>query len=566
LVARAKVRENSVDLFCVFVQPLQPSLDTLVRNLDRDAVRSKRLIRQLFDHDGAAFLRDAMQVLKSDLESPGAQHLTAVLAENGLLLSALSDPVLPREKAIALAQTAARIDPNIDLALARTLADQVTAADSDLHGRLMEILGVISDGIRIFPSLVRLLRHPNPHIRSKAVLLIGRGNRSPKWLRQRLADTDPRIRANAAEALWGVNTEEARDLLQSLVRDSNNRVAGNAILGLYKLGDASMIPEIMALARNDSALFRGTAAWVMGETRDPRFTEAVAGLLREPNAVVRKRAFAALGAIRAAMGQATRGPKWRLSARLLESEPGKPRRVLLGIAGGPTLLPTQIFIAEDGEPVLRYRVVERPLPETMAVVFLAPRSGANPASECIPWKRPQDLWACLRYVRDPAGSLVQPQIAPRFQSSPSFDKVPGAAECLDLWDSLAVAVSPDGGGGKRHVIVFASPADRRRPPDALRAAVAAGQALVQIVSTAPDPALEEFCRSVNGIFRLDSAEEAYLTLSQRYEVQFQSVKADAHTLKVRIHGPGMLVETTLIPGPRPLAPGPLSAISSPSPA
>src|SRR5205085_1468063 len=107
------------------------------------------------------------------------------------------------------------------------------------HARLMEILAAISDGARIFPSLVRLLRHPNPHIRSKAVLMIGRGNRSPKWVRQRLADTDSRIRANAAEALWGVNNDEAREILQSLVHDSNNRVAGNAILGLYRLGDCS---------------------------------------------------------------------------------------------------------------------------------------------------------------------------------------------------------------------------------------------------------------------------------------------------------------------------------------
>ena len=110
---------------------------------------------------------------------------------------------------------------------------------------------MISDGARIFPFVVRLLRHANPHIRSKAVLMIGRGNHSPRWVRERLADTDPRIRANAAEALWGVETAEARELLQSLVHDSNNRVAGNAILGLYRLGDYSMIPEIAAMARHE---------------------------------------------------------------------------------------------------------------------------------------------------------------------------------------------------------------------------------------------------------------------------------------------------------------------------
>ena len=141
------------------------------------------------------------------------------------------------------------------------------------------------------------------------------------------------------------------------------------------------------MARHDSALFRATAAWVMGETGDPRFTEAVAGLLREPNVVVRKRAFAALGSIRAAVAQIARGPARRLTARLLESDPGR-RRIVLAVAGCPALLPTQIFVAEDGEPVLRYRVVERPLPETLSVVFLAPRTSQNPAVVCLPVQAP----------------------------------------------------------------------------------------------------------------------------------------------------------------------------------
>jgi hypothetical protein len=525
----------------------------LVRNLDRDAVRSKRLIRQLLDEDRAAFLRNALQVLRNEIDSPGAQHLVGLLVANGLLLPVLCDPALGRERALAFAQAAAHLDPDVDLALARALADN--AGETEHHARLMEILGVISDGIRIFPSLVRLLRHPNPHIRSKAVLLIGRGNRSPKWIRQRLADTDPRIRANAAEALWDVRTAEARELLQSLVRDSNNRVAGNAILGLYRLGDPAMIPEIAAMARHDSALFRATAAWVMGETGDPRFTETVAGLLREPNAVVRKRAFAALGSLRAAAGQAARGPRRRLSARLLESDPGK-RRVMLSVEGCPSLLPTQVLVAEDGEPVLRYRVVERPLPETISVVFLVPRSNQNPAAACLPWKRPQDLWASICYA-----GKAQPvaDVSLRFHSTPEavaamLERVPPAADCLDLWSSLHAAVSPDAGGGKRHVIVFSDPAERPAPVEELRTAVAAGQAFVQVISTGSDPVLEDFCRSVNGIFRLssdDTAADAYLTLTGRYEVSFQPLNPAARALRIRALG----AETSVpIPSPSPAGP------------
>lgn len=495
------------------------------------------------------------------MESPGAQHLISLIVSNGMFLTALSDPALNRDRALAFAHAAARLDQTVDLALARMLAESA-GGETDSQVRLMEILAAISDGIRIFPCLVRLLRHPNPHVRSKAVLMIGRGNRSPQWIRQRLSDTDPRIRANAAEALWGVDTEPAREVLQSLVHDCNNRVAGNAVLGLYKLGDQSMISEIVTMAAHGSAHFRATAAWVMGETGDPRFTELVAGLLREPNAVVRKRAFSALGAIRSAAGQSARGPRCRLTARLLEPDPGKPvRRVMLGVAGAHALLPTQVFASEDGEPVLRYRLVERPLPETTPVVFLTPRGGGELVRACLPWKRPSDLWSCLHYTRQtpPHPSNV----APRFRSNADavaadLQRIPPTADCVDVWRSLAVAVKPESGGigVRRSVVVFIDACDRPSPGEELRAAVIASQAFLQVVSTGPDPAVEEFCRAVGGIFRLASEEaaaDACLTLVLRYELSYQPVNPDARTLKLRVHGPAMLAETTL-------------AISNPTPA
>jgi hypothetical protein len=512
----------------VFAQPLRPCLETLVRNFDRDPVRSKRLIRQWADEDKPDFLRSAIRVLATDTESRGAQHLVYVIVESGLLLPVLSSPLFTLEKALAVAQAALAVDPTVDVGLARTLAEDLSA-DSEPHARLIEILAVVSDGARIFPSLIRLLRHPNPHIRSKAVLIIGRGTRSARWVRQRLCDTDPRIRANAAEALWGLDTDEARDLLQSLVHDCNNRVAGNAILGLYRLGDCSMIAEILALAKHEAPLFRATAAWLAGETGDPRFTEMVAGLLRETNAVVRKRAFAALGSIRASVHQALAGPKWRLSARLIDPDLAK-RRILLGIGPGPTLLPTQIFVSEDGVPVQRYRVVERPLPETMSVVFITPRSAAFSLSACAKWKRPSDLWLTL----------------------------PRPDDGLDVRQSLAVAVNPETAGlvGKRNIILFNNAVDRPAPGRALPAAVVAGQCFVQILSSGPDPVVEEFCRSVGGLFRLHteaSLAEACVALFGKYEICYQSPNPEARSAKVRVHGPGMSAETSvaLTPSPSP---------------
>ena len=61
--------------------------------------------------------------------------------------------------------------------------------------------------------------------------MIGRGSKSTKWVMGRLSESDPRVRANAIESMWGVDTPEARTLLNFAVSDANNRVAGNALLG-----------------------------------------------------------------------------------------------------------------------------------------------------------------------------------------------------------------------------------------------------------------------------------------------------------------------------------------------
>jgi len=78
----------------------------------------------------------------------------------------------------------------------------------------MEILCEVGDPSRMMASMSRLLRHSNAYMRSKAVIVVGRGSKSAKWARQRLNETDPRIRANAIEALWSVDTDEAKVVLR----------------------------------------------------------------------------------------------------------------------------------------------------------------------------------------------------------------------------------------------------------------------------------------------------------------------------------------------------------------
>src|SRR5260370_11762764 len=83
------------------------------------------------DNDRDLFFTSAMEIMKSAGDSRGGQFVVALLTANGMLLQALCDSTLSREEALALGRAAKRVDPMVDSALARGLADSAIA-DSPL--------------------------------------------------------------------------------------------------------------------------------------------------------------------------------------------------------------------------------------------------------------------------------------------------------------------------------------------------------------------------------------------------------------------------------------------------
>ena len=548
-------------------------LEALVRNFERDVAENRKLIREQLDNDPEVFYKNAIALLTNSDESRGFQHLVVLLVSGGFLLRALCDADLSREQAMSLARAATRANPMADVELARGLADSAVQAEGpvplEAAPRLMEILAEISDGSRIAPSLMRLMRHSNPYIRSKAVLMIGRGSLSVKWVRGRLSEADPRIRANAIEALWGVDSADAQVLLRSALADGNNRVVGNALLGLYRAGDCTTIVDIVKMAGHENALFRATAAWVMGETGDPRFTETLVRMLVEPNTTVRKRALAALRGIKAASAQNAHGTQWRM-AGILSHQPGDllrgHRKVHLAVTTEngqdfPKILPTQFLLSENGQNILSYRVTEKPPVEAMSVLFLFPRTGDpetapwnQGALKCLAWKRPSDLWADLAYL--PSDDLESRGHAidepPPFTSgsdalTASFSKTPGRMDCSELWETLWRCVRPDQAParGKRHLIVVANQEIGRVAGHGLITNLINSRSSLQVISSNPNPALEDFCRKSRGRFQtfekegeiLEMVQQAYLNLTTRYEISYPSVSREAVEVKARVQTP-----------------------------
>jgi hypothetical protein len=546
----------------------------LVEQFERDPSGIRKLIREMLDVDAPLFLQNALTVFREQPESRGSQYVVTLLVAHELLLPALCDPSLDREQAMALARAALRVDSMADMALAKALVSQApeTLADPD---RLMDILDEISGGTRILPSLLRLLRHANPHIRSKAVLMIGRSSPGVRWVERRLADEDPRVRANAIESMWGMDRPDARALLQRAMDDSNNRVAGNAILGLYMIGDCSTIPVLLKMAESEMALTRSTAVWVMGETGDPRFLDVVAERLCDSDPMVRKRAFWALSRVKAAVAKVAQISPWPMAGRFCHNErETATHRVRLAVTSAdgkdlPLILPTQFLLTEDGQVVNEYEVAEKEPPPALSVAFVFPKTmgRAEPAwvsgaLHALQWKRVSDVWALASYQ---AGAGRQNQPPQSSAEAIVFSPVPNAIRTTflrpnhasvrpDLWTTIWNAVRAQGppARGENRLILFSNAEESRVAGTGLISSVIASSTLVQAISTQDNPRLEDFCLQTRGLYRRVREEEAavaieraYLQLLVHYEISYQPVSPQAQTLKIRVHTPAGSAETTL---------------------
>jgi HEAT repeat protein len=122
-------------------------------------------------------------------------------------------------------------------------------------------------------------------VRSKVAILFGRGQCRADWA---ATDGDPRVRANAIEALWGVDRPANRKLLWKSVYDPHNRVAGNAILGLLRLNDLGVVANLRRMATHPSSAHRATAAWVIGRSGNPELLPILRGMRDDPEENVRR--------------------------------------------------------------------------------------------------------------------------------------------------------------------------------------------------------------------------------------------------------------------------------------
>lgn len=387
--------------------------EVLLARYDDDPAICSKMLRTYALTEPQNFLAYAEECILSQSPTRAVKFVAGLAISSGLMDRLIAAYSTSREQTITLARRLMTCDSRFDLTFLEFLQKPRPAhpGEENFFHAGLDILDAISESDKLVPGVLKILKHPNPKVRSKAALFVGSRTQNLAWAANRTEDYDPRVRANIIESLYGINSDFVEKIFRDNVNDEHNRVAGNAVLGLYLLGDASSVPLIYDMAKHPEARFRNTSAWLMGRTGDPRFAHAFSELMNDPEPLVRAQAFKGLGEVRKALRSAVTRPEWTASivkatltgdAHLIATvhdESGQPVRGLSGTS----------FIVKSGSPakaVRRYAADEYDCRSALNVAFILclPEQNAEAAEarftkvvqSCASLRRSKDKWAVVK--------------------------------------------------------------------------------------------------------------------------------------------------------------------------
>jgi len=555
---------------------------TLVGNFAQDPVAISALLRQEAEACPDRFLRQSLPLLRDFSDRAGLQFLLKLLAARNLIAAPLCDAkTFTTEQSITLANRLAQMDPSFRTKLARAVLDgfgEPGGAHIIPEASVLRFLEIVSDFPRGVQAafVARLLEHRNPKVRSKVTLLMGKFNRNPVWTGSRLKDQDARVRANAVESLWGASDDAAREVFARALHEDDNRIAGNALLGLYRLGDPSSIAQLLTLFDHPQPRFRATAAWVAGETEDPRFLPLLAGLMKSGDAALRNRVWRAVGKIRKSRLRMT--GSLALHAWPVEL-PGTERRgialsvVTLAGTNVEGLKPTQFAMWDGGALASDYDVQPNPRGADLAVAFALPwiacpddpfrRMYESSLRACLGRRAPQDRWLVFRYR--PAGSDAEEvqDLSASFTSAHDSiaasichgctraSNTPALETALELILRASAKVK-----GSRHVVLLSPPDSEHLPTGALLAHAKAGGIAVHGIAFSGASPVRELSAATGGSFSvardLDHCgrllENLYGTLTYSYLMQYAPART-SREVKIEVYANGALGEASWLSDP-----------------
>ncbi len=347
----------------------------------------------------ASFLKQAIEYLETGSSNSYSQTVSQLVRENSSTLRQMlqTADLLNLEQAARLLRVSSKNDPAFQTDLIASVK-----AEIDLNGagvsrkdltRLLELLARSVETERLGAMLAKLCDHPDERIRSKVAVLAGSMVRQNPAFAGLLKDVDPRVRANAVEALWGRRDEESVELFREAGREAHPRIAANGLYGLYLAGDITCIPNILKLARDDELTRKLAGAWLIGKTSDARFHIIVRESLAVSTGSLRSALLKAGRKIKQRQEQLMAGP--RLPLRLIELSRLEAGRVWVCFeVESQDLVATQLVV-HDGEMRVDQFHFHRHEAGPLAHVgccYSATGIGKEVAQAMVKAKRQDDFW------------------------------------------------------------------------------------------------------------------------------------------------------------------------------
>jgi uncharacterized protein YjbI with pentapeptide repeats len=295
-------------------EDLLERFDRLTGSNDERVAEKRQKLIDLYTASPMLFLGASYRYLRrcDPVKDVRAKQFAQILVEDTEIASLLSqENVLSRSEATLFAKVLNDYVPGIEL---QVLEDYVNEQIAERHSKRLYTALEIADSIdqvgRTNPILVRLLRNPNPRVRSRVVKMLVRNTANLDAALQWLADEDARVQANVLESLWEHATDrETQQIFRLYVSSKSARVATNAVIGLYKGKDQEAIPRLVRSLRYGNATFQRSSAWAMGYLKDPAFRSGLQDAVRNASPAIRGLALRALVSLQRESGTSGDGAR-----------------------------------------------------------------------------------------------------------------------------------------------------------------------------------------------------------------------------------------------------------------
>ena len=164
---------------------------------------------------------------------------------------------------------------------------------------------------QLAPAIARICDDPNPRLRSKAVMALGRVKDFPAevLVDRLLQDTDARVRANAIEVLEAQPQKQLVAVLAERARASHNRERANAIKALHGMRVGSATSQLLDMLRDKRPEHRISALWAMRQTGIWQLLAEVGRLAKEDQNLRVRRVCPERAARRRRAGQGAEGQR-----------------------------------------------------------------------------------------------------------------------------------------------------------------------------------------------------------------------------------------------------------------